>query len=49
MSTNDWSEQVLHFWFDELDPNSWFRKDERVDALIREMTIVEKSKLWAAE
>jgi uncharacterized protein (DUF924 family) len=35
MSTSDWSEQVLHFWFDELEPRSWFRKDERVDALIR--------------
>lgn len=32
---SDWSEQVLHFWFDELDPRSWFRKDERVDDQIR--------------
>jgi uncharacterized protein (DUF924 family) len=32
---SDWSEQVLHFWFDELDRDSWFRKDERVDDLIR--------------
>ena len=32
----DWAAQVLHYWFDELQPDAWFRKDERVDAAIRE-------------
>jgi uncharacterized protein (DUF924 family) len=33
---SDWAAQVLHFWFEELQPEAWFRKDERVDAAIRE-------------
>jgi uncharacterized protein (DUF924 family) len=33
---SDWAAQVLHYWFDELQPEAWFRKDERVDAAIRE-------------
>jgi len=33
---SDWVEQVLHFWFAELRPAAWFRKDENVDASIRE-------------
>jgi uncharacterized protein (DUF924 family) len=33
---SDWVEQVLHFWFAELQPAAWFRKDENVDAAIRE-------------
>jgi uncharacterized protein (DUF924 family) len=32
----DWVEQILRYWFDELKPEAWFRKDERVDAAIRE-------------
>ncbi len=32
---SDWATQVLHYWFDELQPEAWFRKDERVDAAIR--------------
>lgn len=32
---NDWCDEVLNFWFEELDSSVWFRKDERVDALIR--------------
>jgi uncharacterized protein (DUF924 family) len=32
----DWAAQVLHYWFEELQPQAWFRKDERVDATIRE-------------
>ena len=27
---------VLRFWFEEIDPRSWFRKDPAIDALIRE-------------
>jgi uncharacterized protein (DUF924 family) len=33
---SDWAAQVLRYWFDELQPDAWFRKDERVDAAIRE-------------
>jgi uncharacterized protein (DUF924 family) len=33
---SDWVEQVTHYWFAELKPESWFRKDARVDAAIRE-------------
>jgi uncharacterized protein (DUF924 family) len=32
----DWAEQILRYWFEELQPEAWFRKDERVDAAIRE-------------
>jgi uncharacterized protein (DUF924 family) len=31
-----WVEDVLSFWFDELDREAWFRKSEAADALIRE-------------
>ena len=33
---SDWAAQVLRYWFEELRPEAWFRKDERVDAAIRE-------------
>lgn len=33
---SDWVEQVIHYWFAELPPAAWFRKDERVDSAIRE-------------
>ena len=33
---SDWAAQVLHYWFEELRPAAWFRKDERVDAVIGE-------------
>ena len=33
---SDWAEQILRYWFAELQPDAWFRKDERVDAAIRE-------------
>jgi len=31
-----WVEQVTRYWFEELRPEAWFRKDARVDAAIRE-------------
>lgn len=31
-----WVEKVTHYWFEELLPEAWFRKDERVDAAISE-------------
>jgi uncharacterized protein (DUF924 family) len=33
---SDWAAQVLNYWFEELQPAAWFRKDERVDAAIGE-------------
>jgi uncharacterized protein (DUF924 family) len=33
---SDWIEQVTRYWFEELRPDAWFRKDPRVDAEIRE-------------
>lgn len=31
-----WVGQVLHFWFDELEPKAWFTKSDAVDHRIRE-------------
>jgi uncharacterized protein (DUF924 family) len=31
-----WVDDVLSFWFAELDREAWFRKSEAIDALIRE-------------
>ena len=31
-----WVDDVLSFWFGELDRDAWFRKSEATDALIRE-------------
>lgn len=33
---SDWAAQVVRYWFDQLQTEAWFRKDERVDAAIRE-------------
>jgi uncharacterized protein (DUF924 family) len=30
-----WVDEVLHFWFDELSAEQWWRKDDAVDARIR--------------
>lgn len=30
-----WIDEVLHFWFVELRPEAWFRKDRNVDEKIR--------------
>lgn len=32
---HDWTEPVLDFWFDELEPAQWFKRDEGVDEAIR--------------
>lgn len=31
-----WIDDVIHFWFEELEPKNWFAKNDRVDALIVE-------------
>jgi uncharacterized protein (DUF924 family) len=33
---SDWAEQVTRYWFEQLQPEAWFRKDTRVDDAIRE-------------
>jgi uncharacterized protein (DUF924 family) len=33
---SDWAASIVHYWFEELQPDAWFRRDERVDAAIRE-------------
>ncbi len=36
MSGPDWIEEVLHFWFEELQPDLWFTRNEPLDATIRQ-------------
>lgn len=31
-----WTDEVLEFWFGELQPEAWFKKDPQVDATIRD-------------
>jgi uncharacterized protein (DUF924 family) len=31
-----WVEEVIHYWFAELPPEAWFRKDAHVDDAIRD-------------
>jgi uncharacterized protein (DUF924 family) len=33
---SDWAAQILRYWFEELQPEAWFRRDDGVDATIRE-------------
>ena len=33
---SSWSNEVLRFWFEELEPRRWFERDASVDATIRE-------------
>jgi uncharacterized protein (DUF924 family) len=33
---SDWAAQVRRYWFEELPTEAWFRKDDAVDAAIRE-------------
>lgn len=39
---DNWSEQVLHFWFDELSSDNWFRSSATVD----EQVIERFQELW---
>jgi uncharacterized protein (DUF924 family) len=32
---NDWAKEVLHFWFEELPPPDWFKRDAQLDERIR--------------
>jgi uncharacterized protein (DUF924 family) len=42
---SDWAAPILAFWFEELQPDAWFRKDERVDAEIRERFVASYEQL----
>ncbi len=33
---SDWVAQIVRYWFEELQQDDWFRKDERIDVTIRE-------------
>jgi uncharacterized protein (DUF924 family) len=35
-----WIGEVIGFWFDELGPDAWFRKDATVDQTIRERFLI---------
>lgn len=32
---DDWTDDVLKFWFEELSPEQWYKRDDAVDAQIR--------------
>lgn len=36
MAEGSWIDEVIGFWFEELEPGSWFRRDDSVDARVRE-------------
>src|SRR5262252_4823371 len=36
----DWIEEILQFWFKEIAPEAWFRKDEDFDARLRQRFLV---------
>ena len=33
--SGDWIDTVLHFWFEELQPQAWFTTDPKLDQVIR--------------
>jgi uncharacterized protein (DUF924 family) len=33
---DDWIADILHFWFDEISREAWFREDELFDQLLRQ-------------
>lgn len=35
MSEQDWIDEVLHFWFEELQPEAWYTRNPQVDDAIR--------------
>ena len=30
-----WSASILRFWFEEIAPEQWFKKDDAFDSLVR--------------
>jgi uncharacterized protein (DUF924 family) len=36
----NWTRDILHFWFDEILPDAWFRKDEAFDQRLHERFLV---------
>lgn len=45
----DWVQQVLHFWFCELEASDWFSGDAAVDAHIRDRFMVLHEELATSE
>lgn len=45
----DWVQQVLHFWFCELEASHWFSGDTAIDARIRDRFMVLHEKLATSE
>jgi uncharacterized protein (DUF924 family) len=44
-----WVEDVLRFWFEDIAPADWFRKDEGLDARIRDRFLVLHARLLAED
>jgi len=44
-----WVDDVLHFWFEELTHADWFRKDEAIDARIRDRFLLLHARLLAGD
>src|SRR5262245_35006389 len=44
---SSWVDSVLGFWFDELVPDQWFTKDDRLDAMIRDRFLALHERLAA--
>jgi len=37
---NSWITDILHFWFEEIQPETWFRRDPELDAVIRRRFLI---------
>jgi uncharacterized protein (DUF924 family) len=50
-SSEEWVEEVLRFWFGELEPRQWFTRDDALDALIRTrfLPLYERIREFSAE
>jgi uncharacterized protein (DUF924 family) len=47
-SSEQWIEEVLRFWFEELQPSQWFTKDEALDVKIRERFMTSYERIRSA-
>jgi uncharacterized protein (DUF924 family) len=45
---NDWADDVLRFWFDELKPDDWFERKDATDEAIRRRFLELHERLKAA-
>ncbi len=42
-------EEIIEFWFDEIDPKNWFRKDDSFDQMLRERFLLTRESAARAE